>query len=154
MLGFQGRRGVPQLWDPSQAPQCPIATEQLSQGVAPGSHIQAPWTLNLREDSTVTPASSPAPRFLCHCPHCQISFPWSNPQSKPWRQQAGAARGWTGRWDVWVPVPSLGNTLSTSFLLSGPQFVCVCAQLLSHARLFATLPGSSVHGIFQVRILQ
>ena len=37
--------------------------------------------------------------------------------------------------------------------------ICVCAQSLSHIRLFATtmdysLPGSSVCGIFQARILE
>ena len=32
--------------------------------------------------------------------------------------------------------------------------ICVCcAQSLSHVRLFVTPPGSSVHGIFQARIL-
>jgi len=36
---------------------------------------------------------------------------------------------------------------------------CVCAQSLNHVQLFATLmdcnlPGSSVHGIFQARILE
>ena len=40
-----------------------------------------------------------------------------------------------------------------------PLVICVCTQLLSHIRLFATtmdysLPGSSVRGIFQARILK
>ena len=50
-------------------------------------------------------------------------------------------------------------TLQTTFFPLQLALWCMCGQLLSCVQLFATLmdcssPGSSVHGIFQVRMLE
>ena len=79
MLGLQGRRGVPQLWDPSQAPQCPLATEQLSRGCS--TRLPHPSTMDSEPQRGLNsdPCVQPCPTLSLPLPTVSTSVPMESP---------------------------------------------------------------------------
>ena len=94
-----------------------------------------------------------------------IPFAWDPEQANPWRQSTWmAAKGWggggNGEWQI-----KNGDESGLRLMVIKPAQLCkytknqyiLHAYMLSrfsHVRLCMTLPGSSVHGILQARILE